>query len=382
MNYRMLNELYHQLGEKRFTMLMVNEMILGGKLPKEELSIKALWEAMDRPDLNRGRRLLSLRLTDAEFAEAMDSSAFPKITGALISKFVQDGYDLEFGIADQLVTVIPSSQKDDIVVGFTAEDTLEEVVEGMPYSEGAFGEKYHKVYNRKWGRILSLTEEMVKFDQTGQMIQRANRIGQQARSRREEIIIKVIIGDTNTGVTASWRPGGTATTLFSDTSTDPYDNAGNTFDNVNTNALTDETDVDENMAMLGAAKDENGRPIVIMPTHILTTPGKIAVARRIVESPMAKEKTLPSGIVNVYRGLVEPVASPWVTSELGTNYWLLGAFKKQYVYSEVFPLQTMQAKPGNDEEFERDVIMRVKARFMGGCAAVSNKFVIRSTGAS
>lgn len=379
MDYGRLRELFERDGEQRFTKFMVNDMIMGGKMPVSEFSLRGLWEAMGRPDLNSGRRLLGKRMNDTEFKEALDSSAFPKITGALINKVVQDSYEQEYGAGMQLVTVIPSSQKDDTMVGFTAEDSLAEVEENMPYEQGGLGEKFHKIRNRKFGRIISISEEMVKFDQTNQVIQKANRIGIAARSKQDEIIMKVVLGSVNTGVYASWRPAGTATTLFSDTSTDPY--SPDTFDNVNTNALADNTDIDENMALLGVAKDENSRPIMINPTHILTGWGKIHVARRIVESPTAALATYPQGVKNTWGQLV-PVVSPWVTSEVGANYWLLGEFKKQYVYTEVFPLQTFQAKPGNDQEWTSDTIYAVKARFMGGCGAVSNRYVVRSTGAS
>ena len=61
-------------------------------------------------------------------------------------------------------------------------------------------------------------------------------------------------------------------------------------------------------------------------------------------------------------------------------YWYLGDPKKQFVYTEVFPLQVFQAKKGNDQEFERDVLFRFKSRFMGGCGAVTNRYVMGSTG--
>lgn len=379
MNYARLRELFERDGEKKFTMYMVNDMIREGKLNARNFSLRGLWEAMGRPDLNEGRRLLDRKLTDVEFTEAVESSAFPKITGALINKVVQDAYEAEFGTGMELVTVIPSSQRDDVVVGFTALETLSEVEEGMPYEQKGFGEKYHRIRNRKWGEIIPITEEMVKFDQTNMVLQKANAVGIAAKGKQDEIIMKVILGSTNTGVYASWRPAAVATTLYSDTSTDPYTTA--TFDNVNTNALADNTDIDENMALLGAATDETARPIRVNPTHILTGWAKIHVARRIVESPTAAIASQPAGVRNTW-GQLRPMVSPWVATELGANYWLLGEFKKQFFYTEVFPLQTFQAKPGNDQEFERDTIYQVKARFMGGCGAVSNRYIVRSTGAS
>ena len=380
MDYSRLHDLYKRDGAKRFTRFVVNDLINSGKMSTEEFSLKAMWEAMDRPDLNAGRRLLGVPIQEQDFTEAMDSSAFPKITGALINRVVQEAYDLETGVGDNLVTVIPSSQRDDIVVGFTSDDTVEEVEEGVPYQEGYFGEKYHKIHNRKFGRIISLTEEMVKFDQTGQMVQRAQRVGAAAAAKREEIIMKAILGTVTSGVNASWRPQGTATTLYSNTSNDPF--TSGTQDNLTTDALADETDLDSAYALLGAMKDEAGKPMGITPTDLLTSYSKIGIGQKIYGSTGSVVSSKNASVKNNWAGVVRPWASSWVTSELGANYWFVGAFKKQFYYTEVFPLQVFQAKPGNEDEFERDVVYRFKARFMGGCGAVSNRYVIESTGAA
>ena len=63
----------------------------------------------------------------------------------------------------------------------------------MPYQEGSVTEKYHKIKSRKWGRIVSIGEEMVKFDQTNQVMSRARRVGELAKAKQEEIIIEAIV---------------------------------------------------------------------------------------------------------------------------------------------------------------------------------------------
>lgn len=378
MNYRRLNELFRRDGEARFATYVVNDLINSKAMPTEEFSVKALWEAMDRPDLERGRRLLGMDISEAEFKEATDSSAFPKITGALINRVVQEAYEAEQGVGMSLVTKIPSSQRDDIVVGFTSLDTVEEVEEGAPYQSGAYEEKYHKIYNRKFGRIIPLTEEMIKFDQTGQMIQRAKKIGDKAAARQEEIIMKAVLGTETSGPEASWRPEGTATTLYSDTSTDPF--SASTHDNVAAEALADETDLDVAYALLGAMTDEKDDPMAINPTDLLVPYAKIGIAQKLWGSAGSGVTDKSAAWKNNWAGRLRPVASTWVTSELGATYWLMGAFRKQFYYTEVFSLQTFQEKPGSASEFEEDVVFRFKARFMGGCGAVSNRYVIRSVG--
>ena len=52
-------------------------------------------------------------------------------------------------------------------VSVTALQGPKEVGEGMPYEEASFGDKYVTTVEAKKGRLLSITEEDIHFDQTG-----------------------------------------------------------------------------------------------------------------------------------------------------------------------------------------------------------------------
>lgn len=379
MNWRMLQELRERDGENKFTAKMVN-LINEGKIPTHEFSLLGLWEACGRPRLAPDRIIHSGPITEAEveISEAVDSTSFPKITGVLINKVVQDAYQLEYGIGDSLVRPLPSTLKEETLVGFTEDMELKEVGEGMDYEESSIGEKYHKIKNRKFGRLISLTEENVKFDQTGQMIMRAQRIGEAARYKHEEIIMSAVLGLVNTGEYAAWRPAGTAATLYSNTSTDPYSSA--TLDNLIVDTLTDETDLDAAITNFAGFTDEKGKYIHVEPKVLLTARALEGVAAKILRSGQSVQLTMPSGTTSIWTGRVAPMSTSWIDNKKGSAYWWIGDFKKQFVLTQVFPLQVMQAKAGNEKEFERDIVYRWKARLMEGCGAVSNRFVVESTG--
>jgi len=375
MNRDSMKALYEKHGEKRFAAEIVN-LINEGAVNEGNFSLGALWDSMGRPSLRPNPINMTSKVTadDFEIEEALDSTAFPKITGALINKVVQGAYDLEYGIADQLVTKIPSSVKDETIVGFSEDMGMQEVEESMPYQEGSLSEKYHKIYNRKFGRIISLTEEMVKFDQTGQMIYRAKRIGEAARSKKERICLDAVLGLVTSGNNGSWRPAGTATTLYSATSTDPY--SSDTLDNLGGITLSDETDLDEANALFGAFTDENGLPMIITPKILLTGMALRGTANKICYSGQSVVATAPAGSNNLYTGTTT-LASSFIDSLVSATSWFYGDFKKQFIYTDVMPLQVLQAKAGNEKEFENDIVLRFKARFMGGCGAVSNRYVVK-----
>ncbi len=211
------------------------------------------------------------------------------------------------------------------------------------------------------------------------MVQRARNIGENAAAKKEEIIMNGVLENASTGVYAAWRPAGTSTTLYSDTSNDPYTTG--TIDNNITDTLADETDLDSAMAKFETFTDEKSTYLGVKPKILLVGYALAAIARKITESTGSNVSNKSAAVINPVRGMITPVISSYVTNKKGAAYWYIGDFKKQFIYTEVFPLGVFQAKPGSTAEFERDNIFRFKARFMGGCGAVSNRYVIQSTGA-
>ena len=139
------------------------------RLTPEKFSIRELWESFVGP-CNQTLAIAQneVGFGDIHLTEAnVDSTAFPTITGLLISKKVIDGYRQPIFIGSQLVTNMPSNRKIERIAGFTAADTIKEVPEGQAYDESDLGEKFVTSQATKKGRIISLTEEAVYFDQTG-----------------------------------------------------------------------------------------------------------------------------------------------------------------------------------------------------------------------
>ena len=375
MNRDSMKSLYENGGEKRFAIAMINN-INEGKIKTDEVSLKALWQAMGEPSLKQDNLMGTRRVGEADFSEAMASSAFPKITGALINKKVQEAYDLEYGIGDKLVTVVQSSVKDETIVGFGADNQMKEVIEGINYEEGSITEKYHKIKNTKKGRIISLTEEMVRFDQTGQMLLRAGQIGESAKSDREKTIMNAVLELTSTGLLAAWRPAGNATTLYGASSADPY--STDTLNNLGSEVLTDETDLQAALTKFAQFKDEQGLPMRVRPKTLLTGLSLMSIANKICYSGQSVLATTPSGTKNIFNG-TEALDTTFIDQQVAATAWYYGDFKKQFVYTEVWPLSTFQQGRDSEQAFNADVVARYKVSYFGGCGAVSNRYVVKMT---
>ena len=307
-----------------------------------------------------------------ELHEAVGSAQFPVVVGELISKKVIASYTLIAKIGDRLVTRFPSKVKIDKIPGFDRVNAVEEVGEGMPYPHTAdIEEKYVTVEGTKFGEILDITEEAVMYDQTGQLLMEAAKIGEDAAFEREEHIIKTVTDQTGY---KGWNPSGTATDLYANAGAAPH-----TYDNLITNILADYTDINAAYLAFAALKNKNAKPIHVVPTTLL-----VPVALRMTALRIMKNKVLPGAYNEEYnpvQGDCEVVSSA-ILDALSTVQWYIGDMRRQFIWKEVIPFEVLRRKNQRDSAagFERDIIAQFKARWLGKCASLDYLYVIKSLG--
>lgn len=366
-----------------FSEKYVDALLDGIKLPNdrvvqkrpEDFSIRALWEGLigDVEDtlprgLISGGNSRRIRLTEG----AIDSSMFPTVTGNIIMRKVIEGYNMTGLIGDQLVERMQSNLKSETIPGFTDGQAPKEVAEGDRYEEASFGEKYVTTETSKKGRLISLTEEDIIFDKTGQLLVRSRRIGENTAVEREETILNGITG-TNANV---YKPGGTATTLYA---------AGNNNLNAST-SLTDWSSIDTVIKNHAAnvktdPQGETGKPIIWMPRTLLVHTAQMMKAARIVNATEVRETTNTNTLTlstNPVGGMgLNVLATPLLP---GTNTdWYLGDFTRQFIWQEIWPIQTFVQGNTSESSFERDIVSRYKVRYYGGIAAMDTRYVVKNT---
>jgi len=367
----------------------------------EEFPLRALWEATVGPcEQTLPSQRSPGRFNYIEMQEALESTVFPSATGMLIaSRIIEGYYGLEGAIGDQLVTVMQSRLKSERIVGFTSLEGPKEVPEGMPYEESSFAEKYVTTETAKKGRILEITEEAIFHDQTGQILLRASRLGEATRQERELIILGGIVDVAGAADLVAngikyrsvYRPNGTAAALYSAT-------------NKNLAAgpiqLVDWTDLDEVFQYHATTvRDDRARtdeqlPIIWMPKVLLVARKLWGTAARI-----ANAITVRSGDITAGTGMqfdtanplgtlapgLKPLSSPlldYLASLSGSQYndssdWFIGDPKAQFIWQEIWPLQTFRARQDDEAQFRRDVVARFKARYYGGIAALDTVQLIK-----
>lgn len=389
-----IRDIFRAVGARGFATIVAD--LLEGKdqrgksVPKkraEDFSVRALWEGLVGPV---GETLPNYaggsgRFNYIELQEAVDSTMFPSIMGILLSSKVIEGYEMSGMIGDSLCTTMTSKLRSERIVGFTSLEGPLEVPEAMPYEESSFGEKYVTTESAKKGRILEITEEAIYFDQTGQMLMRASRLGEMTREERELVILSGVldVGSGAAGYKDVYRPSGVATTLYS---------AGNTNLVTGNNPLVDWTDIDA--ALLYHAQNVRDDravvaerlPIPMIPRVLLTGRALYATALRTinateVRSINATETTIQGNPLGTLAPGLVPLTSPlvdYLAAVTGSRYndandWFIGDPKKQFVWVEIWPLQTMRAMQNDEAQFRRDIMARFKVRYFGGLSALDTK---------
>lgn len=315
-----------------------------------------------------------------EIFEAVHPTAFPLVTGKLISKKMMRAYELADTVGDQLVEKMPSNLLIDRIPGFKVGGAINTVGPGAPYQHtGYLEEKWVQVSGQKYGKILDITWEVIKFDQTGSILRIAGKIGEGAAMYREKMILNTVqditgykawhTGDADAG-------GATDVDLYSTSTTAPHRTS-----NQITNALVNHDDINAAVVLFGLLVDDSEQedPIIVSP-KILLVP--VALDMR---ANMIYKSTVLIGAANQqpnpYAGKFKPVSSPFLDAQ-SSIVWYLGDFKKQFIWKEVIPIQVLtRMDEKNDMAWERDVKAQYKIRFYGECAATDYCYVVKSTGA-
>jgi len=351
-----LRDMHESLGDTG-TVVAIKEMLESGDLMPEHFSLREIWEAFER-DSNGMVRSLS---------EAVSSDMFPKITGEMINSALIKAYATVNTIGEKLTTTTPSKMEVETYGGFDAAEGPEFVAQGAPYNDSNMGEKYVTIPHRKYGRIISVTEEMIYFDKTGQVVARAKKIGQKAAQYKEKLIVEGV-QDVNTNV---FRPSGAAAAFYrTAASGDRKINSliANPFGEV---GLREMNKLFHNMT------DENDDYILVDPANVY---GLFPYELWVEAVQMQKSSLVPEGTenaVNIWKGVFTPLTSPYITAQ-STSTWYYGDFASDFVWSEIWPLQTFTAKPGHEDEFNKDIKMKAKVRLYGQIGAIDDKHCLKS----
>ena len=371
-----LKALYESKGNRAVEDILI-EAIRTKEITADEFSLRELWEAFTdhAPLMGKTPGVLTSFVIDGQAywgrdkREAVGTGSFIKITGALINAKLIEGYESVRVIWPNFVTSVPGKLKKETVAGVIAQVFPQPVAEGKDYEGTGIEEKYVTIQTAKYGRIVEVTEEMIFFDQTGQVLNRAKGIGELCSQHKEKLVVEGV-QDINTNI---WNPSDTATAFYANGA------AGSVHVNDNLSAVAfgasglaaveklahnmKSDSIEENFILV----DIMGKPL-LAPVDLMEEAWELAMGP---QNPETAERAL-----NYWRGKYVPYTSPYISTQTSTSYYW-GDFKKDFWWIDIWPLQTLDAKPGNYREFEADIKSRHKVRYYGGIGAVDVNHVFK-----
>lgn len=361
-------------GVRRFVKKFTEEVIRDKTIPSTEFSLREMFEAttmVEYPDLDITSVGDKLR-----FSEAVNGSMFPYLTKELIHREMIPTYEDGLNGAETLVTELNTTRYDqDVMVGTTAISTLPRVRPGQPYPSADFGEKYYTCYLANFGQILDMSKELILSDQTGTIIDRANQGGMAMGQHRHQFIVETLIVSPRTALEESsstacmYKGSAVSASNFFSNDHSAYD--GQTNDNLAASSAIGTTGMDTAMGLLLTMKDEKGRYVSVTPRTVVCHPTKARTAwQLLMDADLSTVDSANRGR-NYYQQKynIQVFQTPFVTQNSGlTSDWYVGDPKRSLVWLWYQKPAVERQGANSDAAFDRDIVLRFKMSYWGGCA--------------
>lgn len=265
------------------------------------------------------------------------ASAFPLLIGGLAVKGINDVYQAVPTIGQELVQDFEDPKRVTTFANVAALDkNVDTVKEGDDYPEINASEEKMEIRNKRNGRKLSITMELIEENAVGDIANRINKLGEIAADWTEEQTLDRVTDRYGSGSSPAapytYRPNGGGTQLYNSTANNPGTRAPSGT-RVNNNALVDATDLDAARTVLAAMKNDRGKRIAIPINQcILLVPDALAgTAAKILNSeytPGVENEVSNWGPRGQYRPRL--VSSPKL-DDISTTAWYLGQFSRQFM---------------------------------------------------
>lgn len=306
-------------------------------------------------------------------------SNFNDITGQIFYNRLMDEYTMAAFVSDQLVTTQQTNLSGEKIAGIEGiVENVQDIYESMPYPETGFGANWVETpETTKRGLIISVTKETIFFDRTGQVLRRAAQVGEVLARKKEKMILDMILGITNT---YKWKG----------TSYNTYLTSGGWINAKSGVSLSDWTTIDTIEQLFADMLDPiTGEPIDINPRAILHMPAKRHQFRQITRAVTLETQTSSNNERRYGPNTIDPytlieskfayrrLIASGVSATNAKDYWVMGDFKKAFLYMQNWPITVVQAPNNSEPEFKQDIVLRWKASERGIPAVWDPRYVVK-----
>ena len=355
-------------------------------------SFKKQWgvDPMDAAMLKEGFNWGKAAEKMARFSEAEMSTAWPQLLRAGVSNIANDLFQSTPGTYEQWVHTVPSKLDTELYAPLESVGFPDEVPQGGYFPEvSTFGLDI-KLRNRKYGSIFAASFEMLEDDQTGQMTQRAQRMGEYLKILTEVLCMAKLASPTG-GVTYLGRFFPVSETKPSYESNYPWTSSsapftGGGYNKPTSFGIINQANLTTALQAMMQQKDALGNYVPVMPSHLIASPKRRFDIAQILHSTYYPAGAQAAGVTggafadNVLKGLVDPVITPYmptnsnVINGLAESWYLVDAKKPAFIHQLREGVSLVAEAPNSGDGFSRDS-QRYKARIRQNADFLSPLFM-------
>ena len=341
-----------------------------------------------------------------EAGEAVDVTAFSNITGQIYFSVIKEAWDTAEALGDQLVETRQTDLDGEKIPWITPPLVDQgKVTAGMNYPEAGMGEEFIQTPSLDtYGNILSIHKLTIFYDRTGQIVSSAKKLGVRMKKAKNRRILNALLNAPTFNTPAPqfiWK-GVTYNPYQGITVGTGTGSGGNGFPvgSLNTTPgtywtnyyfgvpMVDYTSIEQieiaatkilEPDLQGAGVNEpieiNLDTIVVMPFKKWTVQKTLAAIQvRTVDlgvtpniigisgNPIDKTYSVISD-KQLYQQAIGPAG---FTPQQANDFWfMIDSKNRPLLYMQAWPLTLVEAPPQNPAEFERDIVLRVKASERG-----------------
>ena len=293
-----------------------------------------------------------------ELKESGASSSLGQLFRYGIQHFMFDAYKSVPVVYPDIVQVRPSGNRQEWYAPLYGAEIPDVVVRGEAFKDSRVEGLDTTLINKKIGRIVSFDREMFDDDQTGQIVQRAAKMGERVRYKEETDVMAAIAGATYT-VAIGNRPAAYA-------------------------PLSQLTLEAADIALMGM-KDPLGNSMLVMPSLLLVASDNKFNGAKLLNStlqpsvPGAAGQTASSAssggtgwtmTINPLQGLYQLCVSRFLTA----LQWYLMEPRTSIPFQERDALEIVQENPLSGDSFLMDIYRwRVRRRYQ--TAVIESRYI-------
>ncbi|MBC7350844.1 MAG: hypothetical protein H5U08_00650 [Thermogutta sp.] len=306
-------------------------------------------------------------------SDVVSSSAFAAITQRVVYAAVLEGYQLPDTPLSRLVRVVQARSRDNRIPSFTlplADGKSLEYEEGVDKPAVGMATEYAKSLPiKKRGACINITRETVLFDETGQVLDAARRVGEMIALEKERVLTQFVAGLVSNCVIEKRK------TDSSEATSNLFLTTGR-WVNQQANPLADWTDIDdaENLFLSNTLPGTN-LPPMLSSRFILVPPQLRTTANRILNATEVRTGT--SNVVASANPLanmgIQPVVSTLLYSEqvaagvsqaTAAGTWFYGDLLQAFRYVQAWPLEVTETRDSASQR-RADILVQFDASESG-----------------